>query len=157
MGPLLASGSLLRWSDRSHHTEVGANPLASPRPTYQHQPPGRLDSSSNSWSSWLDCHFCLQKWQAKSNSLFLLTLTLTVFYFSLELREGVEKLEEGRTNKLKSTPLTADRRDPLECWTRPRKTKKKMQKYNHKSSSRISLKIIRNFINHNRKPIKIIL
>ena len=41
--------------------------------------------------------------------------------------------------------------------TRPRKTKKKMQQNNHESRSKISKKISRNFINHNRKPIKNIL
>ena len=57
-------------------------------------PPGGWIQAANSWSSWLDCHFWLtttvvQKWQADSNSMFLLTLTVLLFLFLL-IREGAE-------------------------------------------------------------------
>ena len=41
-GPEIILGFLLRGSDRSPHTEAGANPMASPRPTYQKTTLGRL-------------------------------------------------------------------------------------------------------------------
>ena len=85
----------------------------------------------------MDCHFCLQKWQAKPNSLILLTLTVTFSFFLL--REGVQNMEDGRTPKNSNGPslqLTTGY-----SWTAgpgQEKQTKEEAKNNHESSSKIS-------------------
>ena len=81
-------------------------------------PPGGWIQAANSWSSWLVCHFCftttvVQKWQADSNSIFLLTLTV-LFLFKL-IREGAKN--GGRTNyPLEWTPTTDDQKtEDMDC------------------------------------------
>ena len=112
-GPYFNSGSLLRGSDRSPPTEVGANLLVSPRPTYQTTTPGRLDPSStlgvHNWWAILLYHNRGTKWLANSNSTFVNLNCFVLF----NLSRGAAKKGRRTTNPMEWNPTQTN----VNIWT----------------------------------------
>ena len=126
-GPYFNSGPLLRGSDRSPPTEVGANLLVSPRPTYQITTPGRLDPSStlgvHDWWAILLYHNRGTKWLANPNSIFV---NLNCFVL-LNLFRGAAEIGRRTTYPVEWSP-TPHRCQHMDCLGPGRKIFKRRRK-----------------------------